>query len=62
MDRPLVYAAVGCFIGTLASMLFNRYTTDPFLLFLFPMWGLILGVSIARVVDKRSLQKETLKK
>ena len=58
MERTLIYAAAGCFVGTAASILLHPYKSDPFLLFLFPLWGLILGVSIARVIDKNKFPDE----
>jgi xanthosine utilization system XapX-like protein len=59
MDRKLLYAVAGCFVGTLASIFLNDYKPDPFLLFLLPLWGLILGVSIARVIDMYNPPEES---
>lgn len=59
MERNLLYAAIGCFAGTLFSMFLIQYNQEPILLILLPMWGLVLGISIARVVI---LEKETGKR
>ena len=50
MNRPLMYTIAGGFIGTILSLFLSNYRTNPFLLFLIPMWGMVLGVSLARVV------------
>jgi len=59
-----MYGAVGCFIGTISSIFLNQYKTQPFVLFFIPIWGLFLGIAVARVVDKKLPveNKETLKK
>ena len=51
MTRVLIYAIAGCFIGTVASLALNQYNPSPFLLFLIPMWGMVLSVAVARVVN-----------
>ena len=51
MERIFLFTAGGCFVGTMVSLFLNQYNPSPFLLFLLPMWGMVLGVSIARVVN-----------
>ncbi len=51
MDRHLLFGTIGCFAGTFFSMLLTKYNTNPILLVLLPMWGLVFGVSFARVID-----------
>ena len=58
MNRPLLYTITGGFAGTILSLLLSSYKTTPFLLFLVPMWGMVLGVSLARVVDLYKEPKE----
>ncbi len=50
MERVLLYSAAGCFVGTILSIiLYNVYLASfPFVLFLLPMWGFIMGTAIAK--------------
>ena len=51
MDRNVIYGAVGCFVGTILSMYIIKYNPHTFLLIVLPMWGLVMGISIARTVN-----------
>ena len=57
MERNLSYGAVGCFAATLFSIFLIKYNPNPFLLVLLPMWGLVFGVALARVI---TMEKETV--
>lgn len=51
VERGLIYGAAGCFAATICAMVLVRYNPNPILLVLLPMWGLVFGVALAKVVD-----------
>jgi hypothetical protein len=51
MERNLAFGATGCFAATLISIFLIEYKPNPLIPVLLPMWGLVLGVAIARVAD-----------
>ena len=51
MDRTAVFGFLGCVIATLISMYYIQFRTNGFFLILIPMWGLVMGVAVGRVVD-----------
>ena len=55
MDRTFLYGVMGLFSATLFSLFLRNYQPNPFLLILLPMWGLIMGVAIARVVARSAV-------
>ncbi len=57
MDKVISFATGGCFLGTLIAFYLNNYQANPFLLFLLPMWGMVLGISLARAVKPKKAIK-----
>ena len=57
MDRNVIYGAIGCFVGTMLSMYIVKYNPHAFLLIVLPMWGLVMGISVARTVNVYSSKK-----
>jgi len=53
MDDNFKYALIGCFVGTIVSLGMYKLNSNPFLLFLMPMWGMILAIAIAKVVNAK---------
>jgi xanthosine utilization system XapX-like protein len=53
MDEHVIYGASGCFIGTLVSLILIQFNPQPILLILLPMWGLLMGISISRVLPTK---------
>ena len=51
MERVSIYALVGCFVATLISLFLNSHQENKVILILLPMWGLVLGIAVARVVN-----------
>ena len=51
MEKGILFATGGCFIGTLVSIFMFPYwyATNPFFLLLIPMWGMILAITIGAV-------------
>lgn len=62
MEKSLVYGSLGCFVGTLISLFVIRFNPQPVLLVLLPMWGLVMGVSISRVVSSKEKEEKKSKK
>lgn len=58
MERTISYGAAGCFIGTVAALVLFKYNSNAFLLFLIPMWAMIFGIAVARVVNVRGVEKK----
>jgi ascorbate-specific PTS system EIIC-type component UlaA len=54
MDTSVTYGTAGCFIGTILSMLIIKYNPNPFILVILPMWGLVMGIAVAKVMDIKS--------
>ena len=50
METTLLYGTIGAFAATIFSMFLINYNPHPMLLVLLPMWGLVFGISIAKVV------------
>ncbi len=46
-----MFGAIGTFAGTIFSMILIEYNTQPLLLVLLPMWGLVFGSALAKVID-----------
>lgn len=53
MERTTIYGVVGCFLATAFSVYLNKFQSNTVLLILIPMWGLVIGIAVARVVNSR---------
>ena len=53
MQRNLSFGAIGTFAATILAILLIRYKPNPVLLIILPMWGLVIGVAVARVVSSK---------
>jgi len=58
MDKIISYGVIGVFLGTAASLFLNQYQSNPFLLFLLPMWGMVLSIAVARVINLHEIPDE----
>ena len=58
METNLLYASIGTFAGTIFSIFLMNYNPNPMLLVLLPMWGLVFGVSLAKVVYMEQPKKK----
>ena len=61
MEKNLIYGTTGCFVGTLIGLFAVKYNPQPIILVLLPMWGLVMGVSIARVIPEKTVSKKRKK-
>lgn len=55
MNEQVIYGASGCFIGTLISLILIQFNPQPILLILLPMWGLVMGIAIFRVLPTKTV-------
>lgn len=62
MDKNLSYGTAGCFAGTILAFIAIMYNPNPVLVVILPMWGMIMGVSISRVVKSSNKTKKSRKK
>ena len=62
MDKNISYGAAGCFAGTLLAFIAIVYNPSPVLVVILPMWGMVMGVSIARVMKTSKKTKKSRKK
>ena len=62
MDINLTYATAGTFAGTLFSIFLINYNPNPMLLILLPMWGLVFGIALAKVMYKPETTKKPTKR
>lgn len=53
MEKDLLYASAGTFGATLFSVFLVNYNPNPMLLVLLPMWGLVFGISLAKVAGMK---------
>jgi hypothetical protein len=51
MERGLLFGTIATFAATITSMILIEYNTNPILLILLPLWGLVMGIAVSRVVD-----------
>ena len=56
MSKAIIYSAIGCFVGTILALVLAQ-SNFTFFLLLLPMWGFVIGVTIANVVSKKDKTK-----
>jgi len=62
MERAFTYGIIGCLIATMLSLVLKDFQQNLFILLLLPMWGMILAMSLAKVVDMKEAEKAAEKK